>query len=150
MAKEIIWEAVSEVFSPDEFGIGAERGMNDDFLASLYQFRVAMGNPMIIHDNGGFSTKGHSPKSYHYQGRAVDFHFKYGKNVSLRKLVVAALRCGLYGIGMYPLWLPKPGGFHLDNRPGGMFNIWSKNEAGVYTYIWPSSLPESLEEWREQ
>jgi len=149
MAKDITWEAISEYFSPDEFGEGAEEGMDDAFLLSLYQFRVAIANPIHPHKNGGFSTAGHSPKSYHYQGRAVDFHFKY-RNVSLRRLVVTSLKCGLYGIGMYPHWSPKPGGFHLDNRPGGMFNIWSRNEAGVYKYVWPSAIPESLEEWREQ
>jgi hypothetical protein len=150
MAKEMIWEMLEKYFSPDEFGEGAEEGMDDGFLASLYQFRVAMDNPILIHNNGGYGTEGHSPKSYHYKGRAIDFHFKHRHNVSLRKFVVTALRCGLYGIGMYPLWSPKPGGFHLDNRPGGMFNIWSKNDKGLYTYLWPSSLPESLEEWRDQ
>ncbi len=149
MAKPMIWEMVGDVFSPDEFGEGARLGMDNGFLASLYQFRVAIDNPIIVNPNGGYSTKGHSPKSYHYQGRAIDFHFKYRKNVSLRKFVVAALRCGLYGIGMYPHWSPSPGGFHLDNRPGGMLNMWSRNEDGVYTYFWPSALPVSLEEWRD-
>jgi hypothetical protein len=149
MAKLITWEAIEDCFEPDEFGEGAQKGMDDGFLLSLYQFRVAMENPIYIHDNGGFSTKGHSSNSYHYQGRAIDFHFKHMTSVSLRKFVVTALRCGLHGIGLYPHWSPKPGGFHLDNRPGGMFNIWSKNKEGIYTYVWPSHLPESLEEWRD-
>lgn len=149
MAKLITWETINEYFDADEFGEGAHRGMDDAFLLSLYQFRVAMDLPILVHNNGGFSVKGHSPKSYHYQGRAIDFHFKYPRNVSLRRVVVAAIKCGMYGIGMYPHWSPKPGGFHLDNRPAGMFNIWSRNKDNVYTYVWPSSLPESLEEWRD-
>jgi hypothetical protein len=149
MARLLTWETIGDYFSLDEFGEGAARGMDDAFLISLYEFRIAMDNPILIHDNGGFSTKGHSPKSFHYQGRAVDFHFKY-KNVSLRRLVVSAIKCGFYGIGIYPHWSPKPGGFHLDNRPGGMFNIWSRGEDGMYHYIWPSALPESLEEWRDK
>jgi len=148
MAKPVIWEMMGEYFTHDEFGDGAEEGMDDGFLASLYQFRVAMDNPMYIHNNGGFSTKGHSPKSYHYQGRAIDFHFKHKNSISLRKLIVVAVKCGLYGIGLYPHWSPKPGGFHLDNRSGGMFNVWTRNEEGKYTYVFPTAIPESLEEMR--
>lgn len=148
MASPEVWEMLSKYFSPDEFGDGAEEGMDDAFLLSLYQFRTAMDNPMYPNPNGGFATTGHSPKSYHYQGRAVDFRFKHRRNISLRKYVVVAVRCGLYGIGMYPHWNPKPGGYHLDNRSGGMFNVWSRNSSGMYTYVWPTAIPESLEEWR--
>ena len=148
MAKDMIWEMLERYFSPDEFGKGAREGMDDGFLAALYQFRVAIDNPIIIHDNGGFSTDGHSPKSYHYQGRAIDFNFRHKRNISLRRFVVTAVKCGLYGIGMYPHWKPKPGGYHLDNRSGGLFNIWSRNKKGLYTYVWPEAIPESLEEWR--
>lgn len=148
MAKDITWRTIEDYFNPDEFGDGAHEGMEDKFLLSLYQFRVAMDNPIIIHPNGGFSTDGHSDKSYHYQGRAIDFHFKYNP-VPIRRVVVAAIKCGFHGIGIYPHWSPTPGGFHIDNRPGGALNIWIKNEAGVYIYIWPSAIPESLEEWRD-
>jgi len=146
MARPDLWEMMNEYFSPDEFGDGAADGMDDEFMLSLYKFRVAMDNPILIHPNGGYATTGHSEHSYHYQGRAIDFHFKYNP-VSLRRLVVAAIRCGLHGIGMYPHWKPKPGGFHLDNRPGGRFNMWSKNENGIYVYLFPNQIPESLEEW---
>jgi hypothetical protein len=146
MAKPETWVMMEEYFSPDEFGKGAYEGIEDSFLLSLFQFRVAMDNPIYIHDNGGFTTTGHSENSYHYQGRAIDFHFKYNP-VHLRRLVVAAVKCGLYGIGMYPHWMPKPGGFHLDNRPGGRFNVWSRNENGIYTYLFSEQIAESLEEW---
>lgn len=147
MAKPETWEIMDEYFSPNEFGPGAEEGMQDDFLLSLFKFRVAMDNPMIIHPNGGYATSGHSANSLHYEGRAVDFHFKYNP-VPLRRVTVAAIRCGLYGIGIYPHWNPKPGGFHVDDRAGGRFNMWYRNEAGVYVYLFPNTLAESLEEWR--
>lgn len=145
MAKVETWEMIEKYFSPKEFGEGAYEGMQDDFLISLYRFRVAMDTPMIIHI--GYATKGHSTNSFHYKGRAIDFHFKYNP-VSIRKVVVTAIKCGLHGIGLYPHWAPFPGGVHIDNRSPGVFNVWSRNEAGIYTYTFPSKIPESLEEWR--
>lgn len=148
MAKPITWNNVKEYFKPEEFGVGARQGMQDDFLMSLYDFRDKMDNAMIIHQNGGFSTSGHSRKSMHYMGRAVDFHFKHNKNISTRKLIVTAIQAGLCGIGIYPYWSPYPGGFHLDNRETGRFNIWWRDEDGKYHYIFPDDIPESLEEFR--
>lgn len=145
MAKVSTWKMLYPLFIPKEFGWGGYEYMNDDFLRSIYQFRVAMDNPMIIHPNGGYSTSGHSINSFHYSGRAIDFHFKYNP-VPLRKLIVTAVRCGLYGIGLYPHWNPK--GYHLDNRSPGGFNIWSRNEKGIYTYTFPTKIPETLEEWK--
>ena len=147
MARPETWDMMNEYFNPDEFGNGASAGMDDGFLISLFQFRVAVDNPMIIHPNGGYASSGHSTGSLHYEGRAVDFHFKYNP-ISLRRVIAAAIKCGLHGIGIYPYWTPKPGGFHLDNRPGGRFNVWYRNEAGVYVYLFPSTIAESLEEWR--
>ena len=148
MANPETWNVIDEYFKPHEFGDGAEEGMQDEYLISLTKFRIAIDNPMIIHPNGGFSTDGHSQNSYHYQGRAIDFHFKHNP-VSTRRLVVTAIKCGLHGIGIYPHWDPKPGGFHIDNRPGGSVNIWIRNKAGVYIYLWTSAMSESLEEWRD-
>jgi len=148
MASPIVWNNIKDAFTPDEFGDGARDGMQDKFLHSLYNFRQAMGNPMIIHHNGGYARDGHSRKSMHYFGRAVDFHFKHNRNISTRKLIVCAIQAGLCGIGLYPYWEPSPGGFHLDNREAGRCNIWWRDEDGRYHYIFPDSIPESLEEWR--
>lgn len=147
MATQKTWETIKDMFSPVEFGEGAEEGMKDDYLIKLYRFRTAIDNPMNIHQNGGFSRDGHSKDSMHYQGRAIDFHFKYNP-VSLRKLIITAVKCGLHGIGIYPYWKPFPGGFHLDDREGGRFNIWRRNEKGIYHYMFPYDIAESLEEWR--
>jgi hypothetical protein len=135
-------------FKDEEFGDGGREGMQDEFLESLLRFRIAMDNPIIIHPNGGFSRDGHSRKSYHYMGRAVDFHFYNNKNISTRKLIVTAAQAGLCGIGLYPYWSPYPGGYHLDNRGAGAFNIWWRDEFGKYHYVFPHDVPESLEEWR--
>ncbi len=148
MARPITWNGIKEYFGPGEFGDGAEQGMDDEFLLCLYDFRKAMDNPILIHNNGGFSRGGHSRKSYHYTGRAVDFYFKHNRNISTRRLIVTALQAGLCGIGLYPYWRPFPGGFHLDNRETGAFNIWWRDEFGKYHYVFPHDIPESLEEWR--
>jgi hypothetical protein len=144
MAKMTTWQMIYPLFKAKNFGEGAYENMQDNFLVSLYRFRVAMDTPMIV--NVGYATKGHSRNSYHYQGRAIDFHFRYNP-VPTRKIVTTAIKCGLHGIGFYPHW-NKPG-CHLDNRSAGLFNIWSRNKAGIYTYTFPEKIPESLEEWRK-
>jgi hypothetical protein len=144
MAKYNTWKMIYPIFKPKEFGIGGYENMQDDFLLSLYRFRVAINNPMIIHE--GYATSGHSPKSMHYEGRAIDFHFLYNP-VPLRRVLVTAIKCGLHGLGIYPYWSPFPGGYHLDNRPANSFNMWHRKN-GIYQYVFPSMVPETLEEWR--
>lgn len=144
MAKLSTWQMIYPLFAPKELGHGAYENMQDDFLVSLYRFRVAMDIPMIVHE--AYATSGHAPNSYHYQGRALDFHFKY-KNIPLRRVVVAAITSGLYGIGFYPWWSPYPGGFHLDNRSASKFNIWNKTESGIYIYLFDDTYPETLDRW---
>ena len=143
MAKYETWKMIYPVFSPKEFGVGGYENMQDDFLISLYRFRIAMNNPMITHE--GYATSGHSPMSMHYEGRATDFHFKYNP-VPIRRILVTAIKCGLHGIGVYPHW--NNPGFHLDNRSPGGFNMWYRDKSGIYRYVFPTLVPESLEEWR--
>ena len=133
MASAETWKAIKEYFSPDELGKNSYDGMQDEFLLSLYRFRVAIGIPMIIHVGGGFAVKGHSTKSMHYRGRAVDFHFGGNTNISVRRAIVTAINSGLFGIGIYPEWKPKLG-FHLDSRSPYKFNVWKK-EGSKYLYL---------------
>lgn len=140
MASKETWKAIEDYFSPEEFGVEAYNNMDDSFLIKLYKFRVAMGNPMIIHE--GYATSGHSPNSYHYRGRAVDFHFRQSNPVFIRRLVVAAVRCGLYGIGIYPYWVTP--GFHLDDRHPNKFQMWKRNKNGIYIYVMGTFLPETI------
>ena len=145
MARLNTWKMIYPLFTPKEFGVGGYEGMDDSFLLSLYRFRVAIDTPMIINPNGGFSTRGHSPTSLHYSGRAVDFHFT--KDIPLRRVIVAAIKSGLHGIGLYPYWNNM--GFHLDNRTGNKFNIWVRDKNNVYRYIFPTNIPEYLKGYRE-
>jgi hypothetical protein len=94
MAKVSTWKMLYPLFKPKNLGKGAYENMQDDFLLSLYKFRVAMDNPMIVHV--GYATSGHSRNSFHYQGRAIDFHFKYNP-VPTRKIIVTAInKAGRY------------------------------------------------------
>jgi uncharacterized protein YcbK (DUF882 family) len=145
LAKLSTWKMLYPTFKAKNSGDGAYENMQDDFLMRLYRFRIAMDNPMIVH--AGYATAGHSPNSFHYQGRAIDFHFRYNP-VPTRKIIVTAIKCGLHGIGFYPFWSPYPGGMHIDNRSAGIFNVWSRNKNGIYTYTFPNKIPESLEEWQ--
>ena len=145
MSKFDTWKMMYPLFTPREFGKGAYEHMDDEFLLSFYRFRVAMDNPIIIHE--AYATEGHAIESYHYLGRACDFHFKYNP-VPIRRVLMAAIKSGLHGIGFYPYW--NNVGFHLDNRPPNSFNMWVRNEKGIYTYIFPTIIPESLEEWGKQ
>jgi len=146
MASFKTWKMLYPLFTPKEFGKGAFEHMDDEFLLSFYRFRVAMDNPIIIHE--AYAVDGHAPNSFHYSGKACDFHFKYNP-VPIRRILVAAIKSGFHGIGVYPFWNPYPGGYHVDSRPAGSFNMWCRNKAGIYTYVFPSMVPESLEEWRK-
>lgn len=67
-----------------------------------------------IHENGGWSVKGHSATSQHYLGLAADLHAtnkKTGARVSLVDMYIVAEKLGIFGgIGVYD-W-----GLHLDDR----------------------------------
>lgn len=145
MAELKTWKMIYPLFTPKEFGPGGYNGMDDEFLLALYRFRVAMDNPMVIHE--AYARYGHATRSFHYIGRACDFHFKYNP-VPIRRVLVAAVKSGLHGVGLYPFWKPSPGGFHLDNRPAASFNMWYRDENGLYRYVFPENIPESLDEWR--
>ena len=130
MAKKETWEAIKSYFNSSEFGMDAYEKMEDDFLLSLYRFRVAVNSPIIIHV--GYELTGHATNSFHYKGRAVDFHFV--RWIDFRRVILAATNSGLYGVGYYTWWHPVPG-FHLDNRSPSVFNIWKSPERGKYLYL---------------
>ncbi len=140
MASKETWDVIKNYFSPEEFGKGAYYNMDDDFLIKLYKFRVAMGSPMIIHE--GYATSGHSSNSYHYKGRAIDFHFRQANPVFVRRLITTAVKCGLYGIGIYQHW--NTPGFHLDDRHPNKFQVWKRNENGIYIYVMGTFLPDTI------
>ena len=70
------------------------------------------GVPIYIHEC--WAPDGHSPRSYHYTGQAVDFHFGPGLSY-LEELLLLVKFNQFGGIGFYPKWKPRPG-WHVDMR----------------------------------
>ena len=103
----IDWNKV-KYFSPDE-NWGDVNKVKPELIYKLDTMRDYIGKPIIVHN--AFATSGHSYKSYHYLGMAVDCHIK-GLNVIEQYLY--AERFGWGGIGVYiNVWE----GLHLDIRP---------------------------------
>jgi len=95
-------------FSPKEDWGDPDR-MEFYLVYLLDRLRFIIGKPIIIH----YGTQGkHSPNSWHYVGKAVDFH---AKGISLFQLFLSATRFPFGGIGVYPFW-DNPG-LHVDTRP---------------------------------
>ena len=61
------WANLAPLFTPQECGVE----MNYSFMLKVRTLRIRVGKPFIV--LAGFATKGHSPNSYHYKGRALDF-----------------------------------------------------------------------------
>ena len=67
----------------------------------------------------GYDTSGHTSKSQHYKGNAVDFHIvttmSYKGQIAVMRAFLASLQvANRVGFGIYPQWNNK--GFHLDVR----------------------------------
>lgn len=106
--------------------------MNHFLVMSLDELRGIFGWPIIIHENGGYSFKGHSENSFHYEGKATDFHVHPDCKLSSRQQMQVILSTGKFGgVGFYPEWKPVPG-FHVDVRL--KFQIWKKIK-GQYIYF---------------
>ena len=106
--------------------------MNHFLIMGLDQFREELGYPVVINPNGGYSFKGHSEGSFHYQATATDFHVDPACPFSPRQQMRELLAIGKFGgVGYYPEWTPVPG-FHVDMRL--RFQIWVKRN-GEYVYI---------------
>lgn len=101
------------------------------------------GIPIYIHEC--WSQDGHSSKSYHYTGQAVDFHFGPGL-LPIEEFILLVTYPGFGGIGYYPNWSPRPG-WHVDQRlyskSGRLY--WVRRN-GKYLY----SLSELAEELLRQ
>lgn len=111
-------------FSPQE-NWGDPDKVDPMLVMVLDELRGFVGRPFHIHC--AYETSGHSPNSYHYLGRAVDFHVDiepflaavYLVDRALQSLVVKIgtqyVRAGdICGLGAYYDWNNK--GFHLDTR----------------------------------
>ena len=119
-------------FSVDE-NWGDYYKMNPNLLVLLQKIRDYLGHP--IHINCGYEEDGHSAKSQHYLGNAVDFHVKGMDFLKAGGMILDCLETNgvadLTGFGVYPFW--NTAGFHLDCR--GQKARWGRLEDGTYTSI---------------
>ncbi len=120
-------------FEPKEFG--PEPGRVDPLLIARMDIaRELVGRRFDIHVS--FAVSGHSPKSAHYLGEALDGHFTGASRPELFLEELRALRaCGFLGIGFYPEWSPRPG-WHADvmDRGDGRRVEWVRiNGSYIYT-----------------
>jgi len=109
---------------------------------------------VILHDaderlliTHSFSASGHSTRSFHYKGRAIDalpVGCTYTKLAG--KIHDAAKKRGIViGLGLYPFWenkdpkskffgCPRPG-IHFDNgNRNGKSTYWHRDAKGIYHY----------------
>ena len=106
-------------FKKSEFVKDPDR-LHPKIMPLMDDLRHLAGVPIHIHV--AWNDGGHSKKSYHYKGMAVDFHFGKGKGIlNPRKLTpleqFGAIRSipEFCGIGYYPWW--NAPGWHVDIRP---------------------------------
>ena len=86
--------------------------------------------PIIIHVC--WAQDGHSDRSFHYTGQAVDFHF--GDEIScIRQFAALAAQPEFGAIGFYPHWDPRPG-WHVDLRGWTDGRLYWVRQNGVYRY----------------
>lgn len=107
--------------------------VTDAIRGETIKYRPPKGVMMIIHVAWDFS--GHSSKSYHYTGLAVDFHFKDYQEMKhftyWEQFILLSSFRELGGIGFYPDW--KHPGWHIDLRNRNPRLLWSRIN-GKYRY----------------
>lgn len=119
------WEQVHH-FRPEEWRDDPSK-VSPELVLILDHFRSMINAPVIIHC--AWQQDGHSLKSYHYTGQAVDFHVE-GAPLELQYSVLASIR-DIGGLGFYPGWnLP---GWHVDLRSGKDRLEWRRKD-GLYAY----------------
>jgi len=112
-------------FQEDEFMPGAEKSskeirflIDDIRQASTDIAKDKKDVSCIIHCC--WAAKGHSAKSYHYTGQAIDFHIT-GVPLILQYTILTSFR-GIGALGFYPYWHHP--GWHLDIRPNDRRLEW--------------------------
>lgn len=90
--------------------------INGLLLLTLDSLREAIDRPFVIHN--AYSLSGHSEKSQHYVGNAVDFHAEeenFGLTCNSMITCLSDMQIShKVGFGIYPDW--EYPGFHLDVR----------------------------------
>lgn len=111
-------------FNVGEFGPRAEL-VHPTLVHIMDELRERSG--WAIRINVAWAEKGHSEKSYHYTGQAIDFAFLRGSSLEQYCFLREFREIG--GIGFYPEW--NTPGWHIDLRSG--FLQWVRHY-GIYTY----------------
>lgn len=122
-----LWETI-DCFVPEEFQDDPER-CSPIMILTMNRLRRLSGMPIIIHQC--WAADGHSERSYHYTGQAVDFHFAKGMT-SLEEFAAVCAVPDFMGVGFYPFWSPRPG-WHVDLRASRTRLYWYKGHSG-YLY----------------
>lgn len=117
-----IWQVIKPHFNRSEKWGDPDR-VDPITLTVLYLVRKEVGVPIII--KLAYEESGHTENSYHYVGKAIDFHINNLPFLVAVDSVERALRrlklFNFVGLGIYPDW--NSPGFHLDTR--GHFARWS-------------------------
>lgn len=144
MSSKDIWKEL------DYFSRGENWGDPDkiswDLLRMLDRFRGEVGKPFIL-TSAAYATSGHSSKSYHYKGMAVDGRFVDSltlKPIKMAEAIEIALKAPFGGIGIYPWWSGGVG-FHFDIRPiVSKRAVWISPNPGRYEPVTAKTLVEIL------
>lgn len=94
--------------------------MNLPFMLKLQKIRELVHNPCYI--TSGVRCEAHNSHvggrkhSYHLLGRAADI--KTSDAGFKADLMMAAIKAGCYGIGIYPTFV------HIDDRPFSQRSVW--------------------------
>lgn len=119
------WEKIKYFSREENWGDASK--MSFTLVSMLDALREKTGKPIVIH--AGYATSGHSLGSYHYQGKAADFHIT---GLSLLDQYLLAESIGFGGIGVYPFW--NNPGLHADIRTSKKAT-WSRLEDGSYVRL---------------
>lgn len=108
-----VWQEVAEHFTPDEFNAPEE--MDVEFIRLLFRIRVEAGIPLRITSDSrdpkgsiGAKLSAHKKRPC----RAIDCRIK--NSYERARIVIAAVRCGIVRIGVYPGPMGDSGVLHLD------------------------------------
>lgn len=129
------WNSIRH-FKAAEFGKNWHL-LDFDLVVLIDRMRELVGCP--IHINCAWADDGHSKKSQHYLGRAIDCFIG---GISLLDAFQAAEEIGFKGIGVYPHW--RNPGLHLDIREGKQIR-WVQNADGEYEYLSSQGIINLLE-----
>ncbi len=89
-------------------------------MEMLQRVRERINSSIIINS---LTDGGHVAGSYHYQGKAVDWHFG-DANLHPNRILQVCLTIGFLGIGWYPEW--RWPGFHCDIGARTGVQLWQK------------------------